>query len=405
MDEQRARRGGALPNLAAATLWLAASALILGGIARPGFAASGDPPRVTARAALVLDAQTGEVLWQRNGDLPLPPASTTKVLTTLIALESGRLDEQFTVSSYAQSQSPSKIDLRAGQHIRLMDLTYALMLKSANDAAVVVAEGLSGNVEAFAVRMNKRAREIGATNSNFHNPNGLPDDEHVSTAHDLAMILRHALTVPGFRGVASTQQTEIPVVGNSVRMVSVKTHNRLLGGYVVPVVGKTGYTRAAGRCFVGAAELGGHEVVVAVLGSTNLWVDARRLIEYGLTSVAPEESSGLQFAAYDGPSVKHGGSSAHSHRSAAVAKSGHKSHRTAQAGKKTSHSGSARAAGSSGAQKSVASRQGCHGSHCRAEAAGDSDDGPEPARTSSSKKKSAHAGNAAHHSSSSAGSR
>lgn len=396
MHEQRARRGGARPALAAATLWLAASVLILGGPGAVSFAAPGDPPHVTARAALVLDAQTGEVLWQRNGDMQLPPASTTKVLTTLIALESGRLDEQFTVSANAQSQSPSKIDLRAGQRVRLMDLTYALMLKSANDAAVVVAEGLSGSVESFAVRMNKRAREIGATNSNFHNPNGLPDDEHVSTAHDLAMILRHAVTVPGFRGVASTQQTEIPVVGNSVRMVSVKTHNRLLGGYVVPVVGKTGYTRAAGRCFVGAAELGGHEVVIAVLGSTNLWGDARKLIEYGLTSVAPEESSGLQFAAYDAPTIKRGTSGHASHHSGAVAKSGgHKSHRTtASAGKKTSHSGSARAAGESNAQKSVATRQTCHGSHCRVEAAGDSDDGPEPAR--SSKKKSAHRSKSQH---------
>src|SRR6185436_542978 len=167
-------------------------------------AAAPSPPTLSARAALVMDAETGVVLWERNGDLPLPPASTTKILTTVLALESGRLDDSFAVSPYAQSQAPSKLDLRAGQRVRLMDLVYALMLKSANDAAVVVAEGLGGSVDGFAHVMNKRARELGATQSNFRNPNGLPNEEHVTSAHDLAHILRHALSVPGFRGVAST---------------------------------------------------------------------------------------------------------------------------------------------------------------------------------------------------------
>lgn len=303
MQERRTqRRSGPSAILLAAIVagaspWLAAGEV---GAEPPS------PPKVTARAALVMDADTGAVLWERNGDLPLPPASTTKILTTVLALESGRLDDAFAVSANAQAQAPSKIDLRAGQRVRLMDLVYALMLKSANDAAVVVAEGLGGSVEGFSDEMNRRARELGATQSRFRNPHGLPNGEHVSTARDLAHILRHALDVPGFRGVASTTATEIPVVttASTPRMISVRSHNRLLTNYPVPVVGKTGYTRAAGRCYAAAASLNGRETIIVLLGSSNLWGDARKLIAYGLTTLAPDASRGIQFAAADPPPRK-----------------------------------------------------------------------------------------------------
>jgi D-alanyl-D-alanine carboxypeptidase (penicillin-binding protein 5/6) len=268
-----------------------------------------EPPRVTARAALVMDADTGAVLWERNGDVPLPPASTTKILTTVLALESGRLDDAFPVSAHAQAQAPSKIDLRAGQRVRLMDLVYALMLKSANDAAVVVAEGLGGSVDGFADAMNRRARELGATQTRFRNPHGLPNAEHVSSARDLAHILRHALSVPGFRGVAATPSTEVPVIqaSSATRLIPVRSHNRLLSGYPVPVVGKTGYTRAAGRCYAAAATLDGRETIIVLLGSSNLWGDARKLIAYGLTALAPDAARGVQFAATDPPGRKRAG--------------------------------------------------------------------------------------------------
>ncbi|HZR84787.1 MAG TPA: D-alanyl-D-alanine carboxypeptidase family protein [Candidatus Binatia bacterium] len=316
------------------------AALALAAAAAP--ARAGEPPRLAARAGLVMDAQTGQVLWEQNGDVPLPPASTTKVLTSLMALESGRLDDQLVVSLNAQLQPPSKLDLRAGQRVRLMDLVYALMLKSANDAAVVVAEGLGGSVESFAERMNQRARELGATSSHFRNPNGLPDDAHVSSAHDLALILRHALTVPGFRGIAATRMTEIPIIAraNVVRMVAVHSHNRLLGSYVVPVVGKTGYTRAAGRCFVGAASLDGREVIIAVLGSSNVWGDSRKLIAYGLGAVAPDAASGVQFATADAPARKRAavrsGKPSHAKKPAAVAKSKRKPSKAEASAKRSS---------------------------------------------------------------------
>jgi len=164
--------------------------------------------------------------------------------------------------------------------VQLEDLTYALMLKSANDAAVVVAEGLAGNIEQFAAVMNQRAREIGATNTHFHNPNGLPDPEHVTTTHDMALILRHALTVPGFREVAGTSGKVIQVEDSKIHPIAVHSRNRLLEGYFVTVLGKTGYTRAAGRCFAGAAELNGHKVITVVFGASDMWGDTRRLMEY-----------------------------------------------------------------------------------------------------------------------------
>src|SRR5262249_13991205 len=117
-------------------------------------------PALTAKAAVLVDASTGDVLWERNGSVPLPPASTTKVLTAILALESGRLDDSFRVSADAAETPPSKINLRAGQRMRLRNLLYAVLLNSANDAAEVVAEGLSGSDEAFAARMNARAREL-----------------------------------------------------------------------------------------------------------------------------------------------------------------------------------------------------------------------------------------------------
>jgi len=263
-------------------------------------AAMSDPPEVAARAAVVMDARTGRVLWERNGDAALPPASTTKVMTSILALESGKLGRDMEVSAYAASQAPSKLGLKAGQQVRLRDLVYALMLKSANDAAVVVAEGLSGSVRSFAARMNVRARQLGARNTFFTNPSGLPDDDHRSSARDLALMLRFAMQNPDFREIAGTKTAFVPVEGRTVRMVPISSHNRLLDNYVVKVFGKTGYTRAAGRCFVGAAEIDGRAVMVAVLGSTNVWGDTRKLIEYGLNLVAPQSVAGLDFGTGSG---------------------------------------------------------------------------------------------------------
>jgi D-alanyl-D-alanine carboxypeptidase (penicillin-binding protein 5/6) len=228
-----------------------------------------------------MDAVTGEVLWDENGSVPLPPASTTKLMTAIVAIESGRLDESLTVSAFASQTAPSRINLRPGQRMRLRNLLYALLLKSANDAATVIAEGVGGSQAAFAGRMTARAEELGAHSAHFKNAHGLTAPGHVASARDLAVIMRHALRMPLMREILSTRQVRVPVEARRPYWVSLTSHNRLLTGHTYKVIGKTGYTRPAGRCFVGAARTGDREIIIAVLGSRDLWGDAKRLLAFG----------------------------------------------------------------------------------------------------------------------------
>lgn len=235
---------------------------------------------ITATAAIIVDYQTGSVLYARNPDLELPPASTTKILTAHIALRSGRLNNSVYVSKYAASMQPSKIGLRAGWSMNVSDLVYATLLNSANDAAVALAEGLSGSVEDFAARMNRTAWQMGALNSHFVNPSGLPDDDHYSTVRDLTTIMRHALQSDSLERVLSTRTTAIMPTGGSRRAISLRSHNRMIDDPRTDVIGKTGWTRVAKKCFVGAATQDGRRVLVAVLGSGNLWGDLRRMVDW-----------------------------------------------------------------------------------------------------------------------------
>lgn len=272
--------------------WRASLALVLAVVVVAPMwtpAAFAAAPKLKARSALVIDAGTGEVLYERNPDQVLPPASTTKVLTAIVAIESGRLGDSVRVSEFAASTAPSKIGLRPGQRMVIQDLLYAVLLKSANDASVVVAEGVAGSQAAFANRMNARARSLGATRSNFENPHGLTAPGHVSTVRDLARIFRHGLTIPLFRSILATPSAELPVDATRPFTIAVRSHNRLLTGWSHQVIGKTGYTRPAKRCFVGAARSGDREVIVALLGSTDLWGDARTLVEIGLGGGGPIE--------------------------------------------------------------------------------------------------------------------
>jgi len=253
-------------------------------LAAPAHAAG---PYITARAAIVIDAATGEVVWERNSTEPLPPASTTKVMTAILALESGRLDESFRVSENAAETPPSGIHLRAGQRMRLKNLLYAVLLNSANDAAEVVAEGLAGSEEVFAAHMTARARELGAGTAHFANPHGLTAPGHEASARDLALIFRHGLDVPLFREILETRSVQVPLESNHIQWVALHSHNRLLSGYAYQVIGKTGYTRPARRCFVGAASHGDRELIIALLGARDLWSDARRLFAYGFGEAPP----------------------------------------------------------------------------------------------------------------------
>jgi D-alanyl-D-alanine carboxypeptidase len=162
------------------------------------------------------------------------------------------------------------------------------LLNSANDASIAIAEHLADSVPRFGERMTARARMLGATRTRFANPHGLTEDGHYSTARDLATIFRYALAVPKFREILGTKAVVVGVE-NSSRRIALRSHNRLLDSYRIPVIGKTGYTLAAKKCFVGAGTTGEREIIVALMGSRDLWGDARRLFEFGFGDDMPPE--------------------------------------------------------------------------------------------------------------------
>jgi serine-type D-Ala-D-Ala carboxypeptidase (penicillin-binding protein 5/6) len=242
---------------------------------------------LTAHAAVLMDAATGKILYQKDADLRLPPASTTKIVTAILTLESGRkLSDSLTVSKTATRVPASKLYLRPGQTLTIEDLLYAILLASANDASMVLAEGIGGSVEHFAELMTQRAHELGASNSHFTNPHGLTSPDHYSTARDLAMLFRYAMKNPTFREIVQTKISSVSSRAmvrkkNVARRISVRNHNRLLWNFDGAIGGKTGYTLAAQKCFVGAVVRNGVTLIVSILGARDQWGDTRKLLEYG----------------------------------------------------------------------------------------------------------------------------
>ncbi|MFW5992428.1 MAG: D-alanyl-D-alanine carboxypeptidase family protein [Halanaerobiaceae bacterium] len=245
----------------------------------PLFAAQ--PPQVSAATAAVIDVKTGQVLYDKHMHLRKYPASTTKVLTAIIAIEEGNLNETVTVSRNAAYQEGSSIWLAEGEQLTLKELVYAIMLASGNDAAVAIAEHISGSVEDFADLMNKKAEDMGAENSTFLNPHGLPQSGHYSTAYDLAMIMRYALQNETFAEITATKYKTISWPDHEWDR-GLRNHNKLLWQYDDATGGKTGYTKAAGRCLITSASRNNREVVAVVLNSPDDWLDCTRLLDYGL---------------------------------------------------------------------------------------------------------------------------
>ena len=273
---------------------------------------------LTARSAFLLDLTTGQVLYQREPDLPLPPASTTKIVTAIVALESNRRGKDLlSVTKTATRVPSSKLYLRPGQTMSVEDLLYGLLLSSANDASLVLAEGIAGSVERFAEMMTDKARDIGAANSHFTNPHGLTAPEHYSTARDMALLFNYAMKNPTFREIVRTKTSSVSSISagkvRKVRHIQVRNHNRLLWSFEGAIGGKTGYTHAAQKCFVGAVSRNGVTLIVSMLGSRDLWGDTKRLLEYGLENyetlrvaarpAAPSRSGGQVAFAADKPST------------------------------------------------------------------------------------------------------
>jgi D-alanyl-D-alanine carboxypeptidase (penicillin-binding protein 5/6) len=248
------------------------------------FAANGEPI-VVAASADVVDSFTGEFLYLKNENALQYPASSTKILTALLIIESGDLDKLVTVDISDTKVEPTKLDLKPGEQYTRRQLLYGMMLKSANDVAVALARDNAGSVETFAEKMNRRAAELGATNSHFANPNGLHDPAHYTTAHDLALIARAAMEQPFFRQIVGTVYYTWKSPAGVVAQL--RNHNRLLRHYVGCNGLKTGYTRAAQQVLVSSALRDGHEVISVVLHTDKpgIWEDSKALLTYGLIKV------------------------------------------------------------------------------------------------------------------------
>ncbi|MEW6569995.1 MAG: D-alanyl-D-alanine carboxypeptidase family protein [Nitrospirota bacterium] len=237
---------------------------------------------ILSRSAVVVNASTGEILYGKNPHLRCPPASTTKLMTAIVAIEKANISKVVSISRRAAGVSPHKAGFKAGDKVTVEKLLYAALLGSANDATVALAEAVAGSEAGFVKLMNKKAAEIGAKNTRFVNSNGLPGRGQYTTAFDLSLIMKCALSYPKLKEIIGTRVTEILTEnGDSIFL---KNTNRLLWSDDALVGGKTGYTRGARHCFVCAAGRDTDTVIVALLGNPSregLWKESETLISKG----------------------------------------------------------------------------------------------------------------------------
>lgn len=245
-------------------------------------------PEVRAQGAILMEMETGRVLWGKNEKEPMAMASTTKIMTAILALESGKLDETVVASSNAAAAPKVKMGLSTGEKHRLEDLLYPLLLQSSNDVAVAIAEHIGGSVEEFCQMMTEKAKKIGAEDTLFETPNGLDKGDHHSTAYDMALITRYALQNEKFREIISTHEISIPIKGGEEPYYHIMSTNRLLNEFDGAIGVKSGFTNKAGQCFVGAAERNGITFISVVLasgwgtaGKEQKWKDTKALLNYG----------------------------------------------------------------------------------------------------------------------------
>lgn len=238
-------------------------------------------PSVSAKSAILIEAESGKVLFGKSSEIQLPMASTTKIMTAIVAIEAcDDLNMTVKIDKRAVGVEGSSIYLYEGEELTMESLLYALLLSSANDAAVAIAYAIDGDIDKFAERMNQKACELGLTNTHFVNPNGLHDDDHYTTAHDLALIAAYALKNETFKTIVSTQKKTIPMQNDDgVRLLI--NHNKMLTLYDGAIGVKTGFTKKAGRCLVSAAERDGLILVAVTLNAPNDWNDHKSLLDFG----------------------------------------------------------------------------------------------------------------------------
>lgn len=257
-----------------------------------------EPEQLYAQSAVLMDAGTGRILFEKNGFRQMPMASTTKIMTLLVTLENADLEGEVNISSYAASMPDVQLNVREGERYILKDLCYSLMLESHNDAAVAIAEHVGGSVEGFASMMNQKARDLGCYHTHFVTPNGLDaEDEggsHSTTAADLARIMRYCMDNEEFLTITRTpSRTFTDLEGK--RSFTVTNKNTFLNMMEGALTGKTGFTNKAGYCYVGALERSGKRFIVSVLACgwpshrTWKWSDTAKLMNYGIENFHTEQ--------------------------------------------------------------------------------------------------------------------
>lgn len=243
---------------------------------------------VSAKAAVVICGDTGEVLFSKNHNERLPMASTTKIMTGLLLCEYGNLDREITVTADMVRVEGSSMGLLVGDKVTLHDLLYGLMLASGNDAANTIAVVMAGSTGDFAKLMNKKAKEIGLKNTNFVTPSGLDDENHYTTAYDLAMLAKYAMQNEDFAAAVGSKSAALNY-GNPPYKRTLTNHNKLLKSVEGCVGVKTGFTKKSGRCLVSAVKRDGKYVIAVTLNAPNDWQDHKNMLEYGLSKIIQTE--------------------------------------------------------------------------------------------------------------------
>ncbi len=265
-------------------------------------------PSVSAKSAVVIDADTGRILYEQDAHTRRGMASTTKIMTAIIALEYASADMLVTVDPRACGVEGSSVYLYAGERITMEALLYALMLQSANDAAEAIAYAVAGSIDGFAALMNEKADELGLTATHFENPHGLDGETHYTTAYELGLIAAYAMKNDRFAEIVSTVKKTIPLHDGEISRLLIN-HNRLLREYDDICGIKTGYTKKCGRTLVSAARRNGVSLICVTLDDGNDWADHRALLDYGFSlygevSLAGEISYELPVCGGTASSVK-----------------------------------------------------------------------------------------------------
>lgn len=252
----------------------------------PALRVSADVPEVSAKAFVLMDAQSGQVVCGDHAEEKRPMASTTKIMTVLLTLESGDLDTPFTADSEAIHTEGSSMGLQEGDTVTKRALCAGMLLPSGNDAANAAAVAVAGEQAAFLDMMNRRAAELGMTHTCFASPSGLDAEGHGASAHDMALLAREALRNADFAEICGKQQMRV-CFGNPPYLRTLTNTNKLLAMDDTVIGVKTGFTDAAGRCLVSAAERDGRRLICVTLSDRNDWADHEALYDYGFASALP----------------------------------------------------------------------------------------------------------------------